>query len=508
MKSKKLLWAIIPMFALVGMSLSACGGPGDGTDTDNPIPENPENPTPENPENPNPEEPVMKNKVEVVLASTAGKSNQVVLEKIIEEFKEVEPNITIVNKKVEGNYAAMAKNVIDGFATGEHPDMTLVYPDAVADFIDYGFAFNLEDYMHNETYGWTEEEFNDIVPEFLKEGQKYVMEGTYSLPFSKSTEVIYYNADKIFGIKLSGVNNGNPINEAYMNSLTWEEFFGNLCPKIIAYSNTAEGASLFDKSDDKYAVLGYDSDANFFITLCEQYGIPYTSIDASGTGSADFGTPESKTLLENLNKFTKEHYIVTQKGIGENVDKYFKANKTLFSIGSTGGASYQYDTKNPTKLYVAPVPQAKGKDKKVILQGPSMAFLKHRKGTKWDEDRQLASWLFYKFATTHENSLLWSTETNYLPIRTSVYESDDYKDTYDESAISDKKSYDALTARIANLAPNLTSYYFTSPAFKGSNTCRTAVEAMVGKACTATNDAKDAQKWLDDAITESNKAIG
>ena len=77
---------------------------------------------------------------------------------------------------------------------------------------------------------------------------------------------------------LEGINNGNPINETYLNSLTWEEFFGKLCPAIMDYIKTPDGANLLNTKDGDYYIMSYDSDDNLFITLAEQYGYDYTAI--------------------------------------------------------------------------------------------------------------------------------------------------------------------------------------------------------------------------------------
>ncbi len=493
MKKAKLLLGVLPLCGL--LAITSCGenpdkGPSIG-DLDNSI-----------------GEPVIKEKTEITLSTTAGKDNQEILNGFIEGFKKVEPNVTINNVKVEGGYDGLASDIINKISTQDHPDMTLVYPDAVADFIDYDIAVDVEPFMNNPTYGWSEEQKNSFVPGFLEEGQKYTVSGTYSLPFSKSTEVIYYDADRILGKTIPGINNNNPINEEYMNNLTWEELFGTFCPKIIEYSNTTEGARILNKDSDNWAVLGYDSDANLFITMCEQYGIPYTSIGADGKGSADFDTPETKQLLTKLNEFTKQHYLLTAKGTGKRSNDYLKVDSCLLSIGSTAGASYQYDTQNPEKIETAIIPQAKGKDKKTILQGPSFTILKHKKNeSEIDENRILASWRFYQYCSLPENAMRWAINANYLPTISEIYDTEDYKEIYNVENF-EVTTFDALTARVATTAANLRQYFYTSPAFKGSNECRVAVEAMVGKACTISNNASDVDKWVKDAIDQANKKIG
>ena len=424
----------------------------------------------------------IKNDTTIVLSTTAGKESQVALNRYIEDFKKIEPKVTVKLNIVSGSYSDIAKQTIDGFTAGKHGDLAMVYPDAVADFIDYGFAYNLEPYMTNEEYGWKQEDFDDIIPAFLDEGKHYTIEGTYSLPMSKSTEMMFYDAEKFIGITLEGVNNGQPINKKYMDNLTWEELFDNLCPALIKYAEKTPGY-LDKKANDKgWGILGYDSDPNLFITLAEQYGFPYTAIE-NGKSKILFNNDGMKDLIKKFSGYAQKHYIATAGSLNERPNNIFTKDGILLSIGSTGGIKYQYSKDNPKKLNVAPIPHKKGTENKVILQGPSMAFLKHKdeKG-KADKDRMLASWLFYKHMTTVENALDWAVSANYMPIRQSGYDSPIYQEMSDESNVENPKSFDALIARVNKLLPDLTKYYYTSPAFKGSNASRDNVDKLVSKA--------------------------
>lgn len=440
--------------------------------------------------------------------TTAGKANQVYLNDFIADFQQVEPNVTVILDIVSGSYSDIANQITSGFAIGEYGDLAMVYPDAVADFIDYGKAFDVSPYMTNKDYGWSDEDMEDLVETFLDEGRNYTVKGVYSLPFSKSTELVYYNREKVLGLTLDGVNSGNPITENYLERLTWEEFFDVLCPAIVAYTNTEKGKNLIDKTGKDWAIMGYDSDDNLFITLAAAYGIPYTSIK-NGEGSVDFVNADMKALVKKFNGYSKNHYILSQGGTGSRANTFFTADQALFSVGSTAGAQYNYSTSNPMDVGVFKLPKPAGKQTKTILQGPSVAFLTHPNSQgKVDQNRKLASWLFYKFMVNKENSLAWAIGANYMPVRLSGYESEDYLETYDV-ANCPEKTLDLLTARIANYVPDITDTYFTSPAFKGSNECRNQVGALMGKALTSTNDATDTNldQWFKDAYDACIKAM-
>lgn len=486
MKIKKLLVCLMPSVLL----LTGCGNNRGGGNTGSGI---------------------IKEETKIIFASTAGKSNLDCIKKFVESFNKIEPKVTIELSTVTGSYSQIASNIVDGFSTGNYADLALVYPDAVADFIDYGKAVDVSQYYESEKYGLKAEEKADIIDTFLKEGQDYTVEGTYSMPFSKSAEVVYYNREAILGLELGEtVNKGNPINEKYLSNLTWEEFFDVLCPAIIDYTNTAAGEKLIDKKGkDGWSILSYDSDANLFITLAEQYGFDYTSVK-NGKGSADFVNDGMKALLKKFNGYAKKNYINSQKSTGKRANTYFTNNQSLFSVGSTGGAQYQIAEANPMEVGVFKLPHAKEGKITSILQGPSCAFLQHnKKDGSIDENRKLASWLFYKHMASYDNALTWAVETNYLPIYSSAYDTDEYKEVYDITKQTDLKTLSALNCRIAELVPSIRKDYYTSPAFKGSNACRDQVEALMGKALNPTNTATDENinTWFNDAYTAAQKAI-
>lgn len=436
----------------------------------------------------------------IYLWTTAGDDSQTILNRWVEEFKEVEPNVTVVNVKQSGGYDDLENMIITGFTGNNYPDIAYCYPDHVADYIDYGKAVRLDDFINDPVYGWDEKD--DFVPAYLAEGEEYTVEGTWSLPFSKSTEAMFYNEDVLIGLDLSSVdssiNGGNPINHEYLNNLTWEELFGKLCPAILKYD---EKENIIEPCDDGVTrVFGYDSDDNLFITLAHQYGLPYTSVK-NGKGSVDFNTPEMKEIMTTFHDAYEKGYFITK---GANEDQYVNylstANQILFSVGSTGGITHQFLDTNPFNIGVARIPQAEGGTPSTILQGPSMCILDHG-----DENRKLASWLFYKFMTEADNTLEWGlSSTGYYPIRLSNLEDPDYLAAADEDAAQDA-SLEKLIARGLNYYSTVTDTLFTSPAFKGSSTIRVQVGGLLTQCLL--QDPSNFDKLFDDAEAASNLAL-
>ena len=451
--------------------------------------------------------------------STTGKDNKVFLDQFIEEFQKAEPHVTVDNHIISGNYSDIKTNTLQGFGADNYGDLVVCYPDHVADYINAGKAVDLTPYIENAEYGLTDKD--DYYHAYIEEGQQYSIPGTYSLPYCASTEAMYYNYDVLKGLDLSDydatINGGNPITQSYLNNLTWEEIFEHLAPAIKAH-DAANPKSKLIKDGDNTAVLGYDSDDNLFITLCAQYGIPYTHInEVTGEGVFDFYENEEARnkladILVKYNGYFKNGYITTQGVLKAYTNTLFTAQNSLFSVGSTAGVSHQFSTSNPMDVEVTSIPKAADGDLKTIKQGPSLCILSHgalgKPDTNEVKNRKLASWLLYKTITSAKNSTTWSLNTGYTPIRKSTKESKKWLE-YTEYEDLDANTIDSLKARNADYTAQdkIQNSLFTSPAFLGSSTSRTAVGAALTQALQATSlDKAGALDILLNAYTEAKKA--
>ena len=425
---------------------------------------------------------VMDEPVEIYFMSNF--SYQSTIEKIIEAFKDIEPNITVTNIKETGGYEDVQKKVISQLATNEHPDMFVGYPDAVQNVMQYNAVVKLDNYMDDEVYGWSDADMKDIIPNYLEEGQMYPLSGTFSLPFAKSSEALYYNKSVLVGLDLSAedptINGGRALSEAYLNDLTWEDLLDHVIPAIRAYDDKLDPEhKLLTGTKYEHKIFGYDSDDNLFITLAEQYGYGYTSIDEYGEGSIDFVNDGMKDLMKTFKKaYDAKDFFTKGTNNNEYTNYTFTDNSALFTVGSTGGSKYQISQDFDTG--VAKIPHAAGKKARVINQGPSIAILKH------DEKRALASWLFYRFLTNQLNSATWAMETGYAPIRYSVLEDPDYIDFVDLDG-KDIRSEDGIKAAVAQYMGTIGNDMYSSPVFKGSSEARTQVGGLLSSCLLSSN---------------------
>ncbi len=386
-------------------------------------------------------------KIHVSFWHTMGQANQALLDRMIVQFNEIYPDVKIDHSS-QGDYISIHEKLQSAIPAGTMPTMAFCYPDHVADYLDSKAVINLDDYLNDPELGYTDEDglVSDYVQSYWQEGQSYTLSGTYSVPYAKSTEVLFYN--KTFF-------------EKYNLSLpqTWEEMWA-LCKNIKE--------NIMDKGlePDLQFPLGYDSDSNLFITLCEQRGIGYTTNDNVSKASDHilFNSPEAKAMVEELNGYAKKGWFATKNMLGSNAytSTYFTELKTVMSIGSTGGTSYQVSSNFEVAVARVPTTGATGASSKIISQGPSICFFK--KGTA---EQKTAAWNFYKFITRAFNTAAYGVLTGYEPVRRSSFTLPQYEEYI---------AGDSLQARVSRVTATIQEdQYLFSPVFVGSAVAREEV---------------------------------
>ncbi len=396
-------------------------------------------------------------KVTIEFWHTMGKANQDILEEMIKSFNKLYPNIEIKQSSAAGGYDDLQTLILKNVRQGTLPTMAFCYPDHVAEYLSAGnggIVTDLSSFINDSEIGFTKEEGShtdengkevygkdDFVKTFWEEGSNYTKEGVYSVPFAKSTEALFYNKD-VFD------ENGWEVPQ------TWDQMWA-LCEEIKA-------------AYPEVTPLGYDSDSNLFISLCEQMDIPFTS--ATGSTHYLFDNTKAKAMVTDLKEKYDKGYFITKGSTGNNTytSTKFTSQELMMSIGSTGGTTYQ-QTSNFT-VGVAETPAYDLTKKAVISQGPSICFF-NSTGNKSSTAQLRAAWQFYKFISSAENSTLYSVSTGYQPVRTSSYQTETYK----------KYSSDTsnLLSQVAKVSSGMLDSYFNSPVFVGSAKARNEVGSLI-----------------------------
>ncbi|MGM9873879.1 MAG: extracellular solute-binding protein, partial [Bacilli bacterium] len=383
----------------------------------------------------------------------------------------------------QGGYDDIKDKISSAIPAGTTPTMAYCYPDHVAEYMSAGAVEYMDPYINDSIIGLgknTEIEAmgssfaekysslgaDDFIKGFWDEGKSYGDEygiegGVYSVPFSKSTEVMFYN-------KTFFEENNLTV------PTTWDEM-EEIMPRIKALGYTA---------------LGYDSDANMLITMFEQEGIPYTSLDKDNHFL--FNNDQAKALVTKLKSWYDNGYIITS---GSSANNSYTSNMfigtseptVVMTIGSTGGTGYNYTDK--FEVGVAAIPGGT-LNNHVISQGPSICFFKRASQTE-----KYAAWLFYKFISSTYNSAVYSVLTGYSPVRSSSFTNSAFLEyVYDISKTGKEK----LVQTTLGFNSSLQDRFFTSPAFKGSSTARKEMDGIVANVFLGT---KTVEQAFIDALT-------
>jgi len=428
--------------------------------------------------------------VTITFYNTMGSNLTPVLDAYIAEFNALYPNIKVEYTSV-GGYDDVRDQISKEIPEGIQPNIAYCYPDHVALYNLAKAVQTLDAYIDStatitladgtvETFGLTAEQKADFIEGYYNEGRQFGDGLMYTLPMSKSTEVLYYN--KTFFEE----NNLTP-------PTTWEELEA-LCLQII-------------EIDPMSIPLGYDSESNWFITMCEQAKIPYTSATAP---HFLFDNAEAKEFVKMFRDWYQEGYLTTQTLYGAYTSGLFVSTnevKSYMSIGSSAGATHQRPAKGadgsyPFEVGITTIPQVDANNKKVISQGPSLCIFKDA-----NAQEVAASWLFVKFLTTNVAfQAEFSMASGYVPVIKSVNENEVYAEF-----IAGADGGDYISALSAKVCLEQADAYYTSPAFNGSSTARSQVGPLMTK-CFTIPDGSDVDALVDaafaDAIAECEYSIG
>ena len=405
---------------------------------------------------------------------TMGALLTAVLDNYIYEFNKLYPNITIEYTSV-GGYDDLRDQIAEEIALGDAPNIAYCYGDHVALYNLAGAVVPLDDLIDDETVGLTDAQKADFIAGFFDEGRQFGDGLMYTLPMSKSTDVLYYNKTFFEEHNLTVPT-------------TWEEM-EQVCAAI-------------KEIDPNSIPLGCDNESNWFINLCEQYGSPYTS--ATGDHFL-FNNETNRGFVKMFRDWYQKGYVTTQTLYGAYTSGLFtniepNGIRCYMSIASSAGATYQRpaaseDGTYPFEVGIATIPQVDPASPKVTFKGPSLCLFK-----KDDPQEVMASWLFVKFLTTNvEFQSDFAMTSGYIPVLKSVEHNPVYAAYL---AHADGGRY--VAALSAKVCLEQESAYFAPPAFNGSANAANAVETLLWK-CMSAEDGGSVDTMI---ANEFSKVVG
>ncbi len=400
----------------------------------------------------------------------------------IETFEAKYPGWTVTHN-TQGGYEDVLSKVRSDLTAGTQPDLAYCYADHVAQYLASGTVVDMSEYLLNDqpftyTYtadgaeqtktvdriGFTQEDIDTFVTGYFEEGYAenfadyasygYEAKSLLTLPFVKSTEVLYYNPDAL-----------KELNETVPT--TWDKLWA-ICDKARAKWPTC-------------TPLGYDSEANWFITMGQQLGYEYTSADESNHYL--FNNDGAAAWLNSIKAQYDKGNFTTQQIYGSYTSSLFTKGPEdagcIFCIGSTGGAKNQAGTNFTTEVSAIPG-SGEGKNQ-CISQGPSLVMFSTDAAN--DSEKQIMTFQFVKELLATEFQAKFSRVSGYAPMRTDVYANADFQLFRDGKASdgSPLTGTDLIISKCvkAGVGGEFNARLFVSPAFVGSSTARQQMTSVV-----------------------------
>ena len=364
-------------------------------------------------------------------------------------------------------------------ADAENPNVVYCMPDRAAELAAQGKLVEMTDLVNCEFMMSTAdgslaamnidtEALNDIFDFYYQEG--FVGKELYSMPVSKSAQVLYYNQTFFEENELD-------------SPLSWEDL-ELLLEQIKAL-------------DPESIPLCIEDPADFFITTAAQNGADYTD----SKGNIQFNNKKNREYMEKLNDWYQKGYITTRTILQREEPGALLATdvRHYIAIGSThyarsqqasgGGESFAFE------LGIFPFPQQGYENQKTLARGPGLSIYKND-----DEEVLYASWMLVRFLTLNtEFQSKFAQASAMLPVLISAELESSYSKYLDNA-----NGADNVAALAALSSMEQQHALFTTPSFDGSAEAYTQVGLLLDKCLTISGEKVGNQ--IEDAFKDAEKA--
>ena len=371
------------------------------------------------------------------------------LQRLISGFQAQYPNITITS---EYQGSTLFNKVRAAATAGGTPDLITATEGQLTEYRAADLVAPLNDYANSARYGFSAADLADFYPAYLTADQTNGQ--LLALPFAKSVLGLYYNEDKL---REAGVS----VPE------TWDDF-ATVCKKFTG--------------DTKGYAIGIS--ASTFMAMVYSRGGRILDDGTTWRFNEQPGQ-DQLALLQDL--VASGCAYVVDKPYADQAD--FGAGRAVFTIDASSGFSYYSDLVNQGgrfKWGIAALPHATGAAPATTLSGSNLTILRST------PERQLATWLFIKYATSRDATAGWAAATGYLPVR--------------RSALGSPAMVSQLAAQPAYrvAATVLPQTARPEPAIRGTTETRKFIEDALFIAITEPR--RTPRDLLDDAARQANAA--
>jgi sn-glycerol 3-phosphate transport system substrate-binding protein len=299
------------------------------------------------------------------------------------------------------------------------PEVAVLQATDVFTLTDMDLIVPIDDYIKADKDG--QAYMDDMVPAFM--GNSKLNGKTWSVPFQRSTVVMYYRKDLFQAAGLDP-------NKAPAN---WNEL-------------VADGKKL-TKADGSQWGLEIPSDGNPYWTLSSLFYQQGAKMNDEAGTKVFVNTPEVASAMDFFMGLSKTNKIMPTGVIKwADVPNDFIAGKTAMMFHTTGNITAVKNKLDVSKWGVAPLP-AGSKGFGSPTGGGNLYILKSTK------DKQDAAWKFIRFLTDTNRVAQWSADSGYLPYRKSATDAAPWK-----SAVSGFAGYQAAADALKYAQPELATH--------------------------------------------------
>ncbi len=365
------------------------------------------------------------------------------LTKLTNDFMKENPTIK-VELQNQSQYSDLQAKINSTLPSPKDlPTITQAYPGWLWSAAQDEMLVDLDPYIKNETIGWNDQE---EIRSALLDGAK--IDGKqYGIPFNKSTEMLFYNADllKKYGVEV---------------------------PTTLDELKTAS-KTIFEKSDGKVVGAGFDSLNNYYAIGMKNKGINFDQ-------KLSFDSKESQEVINYYADGVRDGYF-RMAGSDKYLSGPFANEQVAMFIGSIAGEGYvKKDTEGKFEYDVAPRPE-----KINLQQGTDIYMFSSASGKQ-----RTAAFEYMKFLAQPENQLYWANMTGYMPVVESVLESDEYKNS------TETKVPEHLEAATSDL--------FSIPVVENADPAYNEVRSIMENILSNTN--QDTDKLIKNSVTQLQDA--
>ena len=364
---------------------------------------------------------------EVVLWSALSGALQDTIQTVVETFNASQTDIVVVNQ-FQGNYDEAAQKLTAAIPANTAPEIAHLSEIWWFKFFLAQALEPLDAYIARDNVDTA-----DYVASLLNEGNR--MGQQWWMPWARSTPLFYYNKT-VFSD--AGMPDGPK---------TWEEL------REIAPSLTIKDGDTMTRAGFGLNSIG---DAWGFQGMIWAYGGRYSDDDFNMMINQDAGV--------EAGEFYKSGIVEGWAGLTIDAGAEFVNQLVASAIMSTGGMRSILANTSEFEVGAAFMPEGPagfgcctGGSGLSVLAGAS-------------QEKKDAAWEFVKYTSTPENTIWWSQNTGYMPVRISAVESEEMQAFYEANPI-----FRTAVEQLPKTSPQDPARIYTP---NGDSTIRGALEKM------------------------------